>query len=392
LDRKYLNRLQIGSIAIAIAFSGSGCYNRGKKTEPTPTPSAIEAQLSLSDLSLSQVDKTGKPAWKIRAEKGVYTPDRKKAKVTNLQGELYQDGQIAIRLTAKSGEVEQDGQKVILRGDVVATETKNSLVLSGQEVEWQPNEDLLTIRDRVRAVHPKVQTTAQQGTYRTRSAKVELSGNIQAVYLEPSVYMQTEKLTWLVNKSEIIGDRPVQLQQYQAQKIIATASANGVSSNVDRQIIRLNGDVRANNFDPPIVATTESVIWTLPTQIITANRPIQIVHKQEQATFNGDRGEVNLAAKTATLSGRARGIATRNRSQLQAEKLIWQMTSQQIIATGSVAYQQTNPEIKFTGTRGVGKLQDQSIVVTSDNSRGVQTEIDPEKIGESSSPVPSRSP
>jgi LPS export ABC transporter protein LptC len=360
-----------------------GCYNRNKNSaQPTPTPSAIEAKLELRDLSLSQVDKTGKPAWKLVAEKGVYTPDRKKAKIANLKGDLYQDGKVVISLIANSGEVEQDGEKVVLRGDVTAKEIKNNLTLSGQIVEWRPNQDLLTISNGLRANHPKVSATAKEGTYRTRSAQVELIGQIKAVYNEPNIHMQTEKLTWLVKDNRVSGKLPLQLQEYRSAKMTATASANGVDSDIDRQIVRLNGNVRLNNFTPPIVANTESLAWNLPKQLIKADRPLQVFHQQENATFNGDRGELDLATNVATLSGRARGFAARNRSQLQAQKLVWQLDNQQIIATGSVNYQQTNPEVKFRGTRGVGKLQDQSIVVTGDNNRGVQTEIDPERVAE----------
>ena len=65
------------------------------------------------------------------------------------------------------------------------------------------------------------------------------------------------------------------------------------------------------------------------------------------------------------------------KQKLRADRLIWQIASQQILGTGNVVYQQVNPPIKFTGTRGVGKLQDQSIVVSSDGKQQVRTEFLP---------------
>jgi LPS export ABC transporter protein LptC len=367
-------------VLITIAIFLDGCSSLGSKSvQPTPTPTAIEAKLQLEDLSLEQVDPQGKLLWKVRAQQGVYTPDRKTAKVTDLSGDLYQDGKIVLQLSAKSGEVEQDGEKVVLRGDVVAKETRNNLVLNGQELEWRPKQDLLTIRNQVRATHPQLQATADRGQYQSRRQRMELTGKkILAIAKDPKAILQTEKLTWLVKAQTAIADRPLQVQRYEGQQIIAQVTANQATATLDRKIINLRGNVQFSQVNPPIIANGESVAWYLNQERIVVDRPLKIVHVKEQATFNANRGQLDLKAQVATLSGKARGIATQNQANLQADRLDWQMTSQQIVATGNVVYQQTKPQIKFTGTRGVGKLQDQSVVVTSDRSQPVQTEIIPE--------------
>jgi LPS export ABC transporter protein LptC len=387
IEYRFYRRCKLTPIAIvAIAMVGmGGCYNRNKTTnQPTPTPSKIEASLALKDLSLSQVDKSGNPAWKVTADSGVYTPDRKKAQVTNLQGELYQDGKIAMRLAARSGEVEQDGERVILRGDVVASETRNSLVLSGQEVVWQPKQNLLTIRDRVIANHPRLQVNAREGTYNTRSERAVLIGKIQAVAKEPTLQMQTERLTWLVKSDLVSTESPLQVQQIgrlgaKERQIVANVTADRGTANLDRRELNLTGNVKVNQIDPPTMATGSAVTWYWPRQIITTDRPLQIVHQQEGITLNADRGNVNLGTKIATLSGRTSGIATRNQASLKADQLVWEMDTQKLVATGNVNYRQTKPDIKFSGSRGIGKLQDQSIVV-SGGAAGVKTEIVPEQI------------
>jgi lipopolysaccharide export system protein LptA len=317
--------------------------------------------------------------WKVRAQKGVYTPDRKTAKVTNLRGELYQDGQIVLQLSAKSGEVEQDGERVLLRGDVVAKETRNNLILSGQELEWRPKQDLLTISNNVRANHPQLQAKADRGRYWSRTQKMDLTGKkIVAVSQDPNAVLQTDKLIWLVKEQRAMANYPVQVQRYEGEQIIAQVRANKAALALDRKIITLQYNVQFNQVNPEIIANGERVAWHLKEEKIVVDQPLKIVHVKEQATFNANSGQLNLKSQVATLSGNARGIATQNQANLQADRLEWQMTNQEIVATGNVVYNQTNPQIKFTGTRGVGKLQDQSVVVTSDRSKQVQTEIIPE--------------
>jgi LPS export ABC transporter protein LptC len=366
------------AVGCAIVTIGlSGCSTTKPKATISPKPSPIEAKLQLDNLSFEQVDKQGKPWWKVRAERGEYAPDRKIAKVTNLNGDLYQDGRVVLHVTAKTGEIEQGGDKVVLRGDVVTKETRNNLVIVGQEVIWQPKEDLLTIRDRVQANHPQFQANASEGKYFTRKQQLDLAGKITGLYNEPRLALQTESLSWLVEQQQVTGDRPVQIQRYQSQKITSQVTANRFDTALDRKIVNLQGRVQLNAVNPLIQVNGDAFSWNVDRELVTTARPLTILHQQEAAIFNANTGELDLKASTATLTGNARGTATRNQAQLRADRLIWQMTSQQIVGTGNVVYQQVSPLIKFTGTRGVGKLQDQSIVVSSDGKQQVRTEFVP---------------
>jgi LPS export ABC transporter protein LptC len=364
-------------IVLAIVIVGiSGCVPESKP-KPKQAPAAIEAKLELDNLSFQQVDKQGKPLWKVRAQKGVYSPDKRRAKVTNLDGDFYQDGQIVLHVTAKVGEVEQAGEKVILRGDVVTKETRNQLTLIGQEVEWQPQADLLIIRDKVQANQPKFQVNADEGKYLSRKQQLDLSGKITAYYQDPRLAMQTERMTWLVKDKKIIGDKPVQIQRYQENQITSQVTANSFSTVLDRKIINLQGNVQLNATKPLLQVNGESFAWNIDRELVTADRPIQIVDRQEAVTLTAKTGELDLQKSLATLAGQALAVATRNQAKLEANRLVWEITSQQLVGTGNVVYQQIDPVIKFTGARGVGKLQDRSIVV-SGGKQQVRTEFIPD--------------
>jgi LPS export ABC transporter protein LptC len=361
----------------SIALLGIGGCQPTTQPKPDPKPSAIEAKLELDHLSFEQVDKQGKPLWKVRAQHGIYTPDKKLAKVTNLDGDFYQDGQIVLHVTAKTGEVEQEGEKIVLRGDVVTKETRNQLIIIGQEVAWQPKSDLLTIRDRVQANQPKFQVNADEGKYSSRKQQLDLSGKITAFASDPRLALQTEQIVWLVKDQKVIGNQTTQIQRYQENKITAKVTTNSFATALDRKIINLQGKVQLDSLKPPIQVNGESFAWNIDKELVTADRPLTIVHHQEAVTFNANAGELDLQGSIATLTGNARGTAIRNQSKLNADRLVWEMTSQQLIGTGNVVYQQVDPVIKFTGTRSVGKLQDRSIVVSGGSNQQVRTDFIP---------------
>ncbi len=396
------------AIALGCGLILSGCGG-GKKSPDADNPTT-ENQLSIDNFSLEQSNAQGKLWWKMKAKKASYTIDRKVAQVKDLAGELYQDGQIIMKLTAQAADVIQDGEKVTLRGDVTTTETRNQLVVVSQELEWQPNQDLLTISKGVRATHPKVQMTADRGTYISRQQRLELFDKIIAVAPAENIRLETSYLLWNVDTANISGNQPVRIDRFKEGQQSEQVNADSISYNIDKQVVKLGGSskvkfnsmeqaikVEANSatweIQPNIVAlqdkirfdgtkpvvrvTSNSARWNITQQLITASNALEIFDQTEQATFTANSGSLDLAKNTAVLNGNARGSSTRNRAKIQAEKITWDITTQQITGKGQIRYQQTDPVLKVNGAEALGKLQDQSVVVTGNGRDLMETQIIP---------------
>jgi LPS export ABC transporter protein LptC len=411
-------RWSITGIAVALCCGLvlSGCGG-GKKDPSTENPTA-ENQLSIDNFSLEQSNAQGKLWWKMKAKKASYTIDRKVAQVKDLAGELYQDGQVIMKLTAQTADVIQDGEKVTLRGDVTTTETRNQLVVVSQELEWQPNQDLLTISKGVRATHPKAQMTGDRGNYMSRQQRLELFDKIIAVAPAENIRLQTSYLLWNVDTANISGDKPVRIDRFKDGKQTEQVNADSISYNIDKQVAKLGGaskvkfnsiaygvsgaieqtmKVEANSatweIQPNIVAlqdkirfdgtkpvlrvTSNTARWYIKQQLITASNALEIFDPAEQATFIANSGSLDLAKNTAVLNGNARGSSTRNQAKIQAEKITWDITTQQITGKGQIRYQQTDPVLKVNGAEALGKLQDQSVVITGNGKDFVETQIIP---------------
>jgi LPS export ABC transporter protein LptC len=394
------------ALAIACGLAVGGCGS-GKKEPATPEPTS-ENKLTIENFSLEQSDAQGKLWWKMKAKQATYTIDRKVAQVKDLAGELYQDGQVVMRLTAKTANMVQDGEKVTLLGDVTATETRNQLVVISQELEWEPNKDLVTISKGVRANHPKAQVTGDRGTYVSRQQRLELFDKILAVAPAENVRLQTTYLLWQVDAATISSNQPVQIDRFKDGKPIEQVTATNINYNIDKQVAKLGGNVKFNSlaqamkveasnatwevkanivalqdkirFDgtkPIMRVTANSARWNINQQLITASSALEIFHPAEQATFTANSGSLNLAKNTATLTGNAKGITTRNQAKLQAENITWNIDSQLLVGQGKVRYQQTNPAMTVSGSEAQGKLQDQSVVISGNGKDFVETQIIP---------------
>ena len=72
-----------------------------------------------------------------------------------------------------------------------------------------------------------------------------------------------------------------------------------------------------------------------------------------------------------------RGESDRNKATLYSNELVWNITSKIVDARGNVIYSQIDPELNLTGYKALGKLDDNSIVVTGNNGKRVVTNIIP---------------
>ena len=373
---------------LLFTFLVSAC-NTEKRTEKklqkdTSSVTDFEGSLVFQNVTLDQADEQGRPLWKVKAKQAVYTKDKKAARIQNPSGDLFQDGKMIMQITAQSGEVQEDGKKIFLKGQIVATDPRNGAVLKGNELEWRPKEDLLIVRQNLVGTHQKMEATAKEGRYFSRSQQMELLGQIVATSKDPALQIRTEHLVWQIPQQMVVGDRRIQIDRYTGNRVTDQAVGDSGQVNLKTKIATLTKNVQMTSLEPPVQIAGNSVTWNLNTQMVTSDQPVKVVHRQQQVTLTGNRGQVDLKGKVARLVGGVQGVGTRNQSQLYANQVTWNIPTEEFDAQGNVIYhQQVDPPLHLTGSRAVGKFQGQTVVVTgggggaSGSGSRVVTEIIP---------------
>ncbi len=344
-----------------------------KLAEDTSAVQNFENNLSFNNVTLEQANEQGKPVWKVKAKQAIYSNDKKVASVQSPTGELFQDGKSVYQISAQQGEIQQDGKRLFLKGKIVATDPQNGVVLRGNELEWRPQEDLLIVRNQLTGTHRQVQAVAQEARAFSRDRRIQLQGKVVANVTDPSLQLRTEHLIWQIGEQKLIGDRPLQIDRYKAKKITDRATANQGEVNLKTKIVTLKQNAQVALLDPPMQVASNNLSWNLNTETITANQPLRIVHHQEQMTATANQGRMDLQKDIMYLSGNVSAIGQR-RQTLNSQTLTWYVPTKLVEAQGDVFYRQVEPPLSFTGQKAVGKLQDQSIVVSGGR---VVTEIIP---------------
>lgn len=377
-------------VIILLSYSTSSCNSQSraakklaedsKLARDTATGKNIEGSLSFQQVTLDQADEQGRPLWKVKAKQAVYSNNNKIAKVQNPFGDLFQDGKLLYQISALEGEVHEDGKKIFLKGQIVATDTQNGVVLRGNELEWSPDKDELIVRDRLTGSHKELEASAREGRSYSRQKRIELIGQVVATTKdpkEPPLQMKTEHLIWQVGEKKMFSDRPVQIDRIVDNKTIDRATGERGDVDLNTKIATLKQNAQLAIADPALDIASDLLVWNYNAKTVVSDRPVRVFHRIEQVTLISDRGRVDLEQKIAYLTGKVYGVGKKPPSQMRTDRMTWYLATESFEAEGNVFYKQVDPPLNLTGPKAIGQLKNQSIVVTGGNGGRVETQIIP---------------
>ena len=387
-------------------FAGNDLVNR-------PPGEKIDAALTLQAVTLEQPDEDGTLLWRLKAESVSYVPDTQRAELLALEGEFFQDGETVYTVEADEGEVLQNGNTLFLRGNLVATGSENDLTLEGEKLKWQPKQDLLvmgefddaadtfgesvdapvpsatgpiTIDDApVTGFSPQLKTAARLVTVNNREERVELTGDVLAESKEsPWLIFESQALTWFTARELIEANQLLTVEQYDNDAYqTVTDRLVGASGQIElaENRVTLEEDVQLDALTQPLTVRTAQAIWSIDAQTVEINSLVDIEQSEQQVTAVANQARLDLAGQVVYLEGDVQAVGEKNDAQLNADRVVWETTTQQVEAEGNVRYRQAaDPDVSIQGPRAVGDIAAGTLVIEGGESGEVVTEIVPDDL------------
>jgi LPS export ABC transporter protein LptC len=365
--------LSVGLFACSGSAKPKNQAGSGKQTEQK----SGDSNLTVFGGTLDATDEAGRLIWRVNAQKAKYTKEREMGQAENPYAELYQDGKIVYQVTAEKADIEQNGKQLLLRGKIVAIDPQNGVELRGNELEWRPKEDLLIVRNQFTGKHKQLVAVAQEARAKTREQRVDFFGGVVANSLEPPLQMRTEHLIWQVKQQKLFGDRQIQFDRYQKNKITDRGKGDSAEVDLKTKIVTITKNAQVDLAQPEIQITSNSMAWNLNEQIVRTKSPVRVFHRTENMIVTANEGELKIPQNTVYLQGNVNGVGQR-RQAIKSDRLTWFLNNQQVEAQGNVVYQQADPPLTFAGETATGNIQRENIVVRGGKDSGkVVTEIIP---------------
>lgn len=342
---------------------------------------AIEPGLSLQDVTLEQPDASGNLLWRVKGASVSYSPNQEVATIEAPDGELYQDGELIYRVQAEEGEIRENGQVVFLSGKLVATGIENGIVLRGQEAEWQVEENILTVRDRITGSHPQMNLVADEARVYNRDKRLVLLGEVAASTVvdnpkvDPWTKLQGSTITWLWEEQVLRSERPLRAERFENSQITDILTGNKGQMNLANDVMVLQDEVQLRRVLSPLVVQGETMTWQVANERVIASKPVTVVDPEQKIRVQAKQARMELAEEVIYLSKDVIAEGARNRSRLASNTLTWYLKPQTVVAEGNVRYRQQDPTFNLAGPRAVGKIESETVVVSGGR---VVTEIVPD--------------
>lgn len=356
-----------------LIFSLPACGVPSSKLSSTNNPTRSTTQLILNNAILEQKRDRANLVWKIKSNSTIYSEDRQVAKLTGVTANLLQNDQIIMQISAESGEVKNQGNLVLLQKQIVIQDSRNGAVVKTEQIEWQPQKDLLIIPAKLTATHPDLEVTAKGGKYLSDSETLELQGQVTATALKSALQLKCDRLMWKISSNKVISPQSLQIVRYQPDQTVSDRLvADTGEIDLTQNIATLNQNIELVSLYPQLQIATDNLTWDYQNRTAKTVQPIKIIDRQNQLDITGNRGTIDFNQQIARLNDGIHGINQRQLAELYARELIWNIKTEVVEATGNVTYQQTNPQVKSTGEKAVGKLQENNIVLSDGNNKKKQ--------------------
>ena len=365
------------TIILLLLLGITGCQASNPKSDPAAETSRLDTQLVLNNVVLEQSNQQDNTTWKIKADRVVYSEDKQVAALTKVVGNLIQNNITILKVSAESGKVTDNGNIILLEDSVVASDPRNGSVITSEEVEWQPQKNLLLIKQELRGIQDNLTVSAQTGRYLTDRERFEIQGDVVATSSQPALQLNSDRLEWDMPQKQIVSPGAIELVQYDQNQIITDRLVSDRAElNLAEDRATLNQNIELVSSEPALQIATNFLAWNYQDRIGITDRPIQILVRDRQISLTGNAGEINFPLQIAKLQNGVKGINQAKASELYARDLIWKMDIEEVEALGNVIYEQTDPKARLTGEKARGTLGDNKIVVTSDGKQQVTSIIE----------------
>lgn len=364
--------------SLLLFFLLTGCQAESiPETSSNPNNGGVtESQLILSNAILEQANPAGQTLWRVKSVETKYSPDRQFAYLEGVTGNYWQNQELAIYLTAEKGQVIDDGEIIILTDNVIITDVRNQTVITGDELTWYTQKNLLILKGNLVGEHPQFNVTALMGKYYTDTQQLELSGDVVGYSQESPLKFSSNELLWQIESENILVNSPVEIVRYDEQAIITEKiTSEKLEVDLDSHQAKFSNNVEFISFQPAVQIASNSLIWYYQERRIIADEPLKIVHHEEELTLIANQGELDLVTEIAHLSNGVQGKTPRNQANLYSQELTWAINTQIVEARGNVVYEQIEPDLHLRGDKAIGTLQDNNIVVTGNEESQIITDI-----------------
>jgi LPS export ABC transporter protein LptC len=324
---------------------------------------------SLSNITLTEFDETGKLLWEIKAKRAEYRQERRIADVKGVSGKFYRDGKPIIEATGSTGTLDQATQIVTLAGQVKALAVDENITMKAAQMTWESKKDLLIATGDLQIQNQDAKTgrlitiTGKSLQARPGANTFTLEKDVLALATKPPLEIRTDKITWAATKKRVFSESPIKVLQ---TKDAMQLSAKAGEWQLEKNLVIAKGDVVAEDKKLDLQINGSAIQWDIERQQVSLPEAFQALSASRGITVRAEKGAAQLNEQSIELTGNVNAGFTSTQGTVRCDQVAWTIPSQTITAKGNLFYEQPQNNLRISGQQAIANLEAQTIAVTGD--------------------------
>ncbi|ACK68567.1 protein of unknown function DUF1239 [Gloeothece citriformis PCC 7424] len=212
--------------------------------------------------------------------------------------------------------------------------------------------------------------SADKGEIYKEGEEIFLKDNIVATDPRNGAVIRSQEVEWRPKDNLLIVRKELKGNHAQLE-----ASAKEGTYQTTEQKLELKGDILATAREPKLQLKAQHLTWTIPTQKIISNQPLQGIRYDDKTKMITDqivtdRAQVDLKAKTITLEQNIEFKSVDPPLQIASNRVVWNYLTRIVTSDNPTRLVDTQDQIIVTGNRAHVDLN-QKVAHLYDGVQGV---------------------
>lgn len=193
--------------------------------------------------------------------------------------------------------------------------------------------------------------SADKGEVYKEGEEIFLKENIVATDPRNGAVIRSQEVEWRPKDNLLIIRKELKGTHAQLE-----ASAREGKYKTTEQKLELIGDILATAREPRLQLKAQHLTWTIPTQKVISDRPLQAIRYDDKTKaitdqIVTDRAQVNLKDKTITLLQNIEFKSLEPPLQIASNQIVWNFLNRIVTSDNPIRLVDTKNQVSITGNR-----------------------------------------
>ena len=331
-------------------------------------------------LKLEQKTRKGLMDWSLNSPEARYELNRRLVRAVQPVGVLYRKGKPSFKVQSDLALVVNDGEQILLEGDVKLQQLNGSkLLIQGDRLRWRPQEGVLLIEQRPRAVDQDSRISSSKAQLLQTTNDLTLKGVVQLERWtessdpsKPDTTLRTGEAQWNLDSGVLNAEGPVLAQRRNLEgTVLQQLQGRSLQGNTRAGDLKVTAPVVVRMPPQKGVLKAQDIMWNFRSQIVRTEQPFEA--ELDRTRIFGSAFQAELKNTTVLIQDDCR--IQQPGESLDARTCTWNWGTEKILAEGNVVVKRDANDQLTRASKLVGRVGEKGRITFTAPGGRVESQV-----------------